>query len=143
MRFSTAQGITNADRLKREPAPGLLRVPALLALLNLNGEPDASPRFAGRLDGPAVELHDPFDDGEPQPGAAAVPGLIRPVKAVKNMGQVLFPDPDAVVLDGQKDVSILFQRADRDGAACLSILDLPFSTRFSSSWVIRLWSAES
>ena len=123
MRFSTAQGITNADRLKREPAPGLLRVSALLALFNLNGEPGTSPRFAGRLDGPAVELHDPFDDGEPQPGTAAVPGLVRPVKAVKNMGQVLFSDPDAVVLDGQKDVSILFQRADRDGAACLSILD--------------------
>ena len=35
MRFSTAQDMKNAEHLKREPAPGLLRVPALLVLLNL------------------------------------------------------------------------------------------------------------
>ena len=69
-------------------------------LLYLDRKPGAFPRFALRLDTPAVEFHDPFHNGESQPGAAAVSGLIRPVKAVENMGNVLFLDPDAVVLDG-------------------------------------------
>ena len=70
-----------------------------------------------------MELHDPLHNGQSQPGAAAVPRLVRPVKAVEDPRQICFPDPNAVILDRQEGVSILFLRPDSDRAACLSLLD--------------------
>ena len=67
----------------------------------MDGENTALAR--GALDGnpAAVDLDDMLDDGKPEAGAPELPapGLVHPVEALKDPGQVLDWDPDPGVPD--------------------------------------------
>ena len=72
--------------------------------------------------------HSVPDDGEPQAAAAAFSGtgLVHPVKAVKNMGQVFFGDADARVLHLQHRLVFPGKEPQADAAAPDVILDAVF-----------------
>src|SRR2546425_443784 len=56
-------------------------------------------------DRPAMCADDPLDNGEPEPAAAAScppPRRVGPVKALKEMRQVLRGDTDSGIADGEK-----------------------------------------
>ncbi len=72
-----------------------------------------------------VRVGDAFGDGEAQavPALAPVPGRVRPVKVLKQVGQVLGRDGRAGVVDGQAHLVLLAGQGEGDSAPGTGIFD--------------------
>src|SRR5207249_12250474 len=78
---------------------------------------DARLRF--RADPAAGCFDQLFDDGQPDAGAAAgaVPGLLDPIEALEDVGQILLRDAVACVADADEDIAPPSLGRDRDQSA--------------------------
>ena len=76
---------------------------------------------AGRPDIASVVLHDFPDDGKSDsaPSLRRIPGGVRPVKSVKNIGEIPRRDSFSVVLDLNPDAVMLVEYPDADAALLL------------------------
>ena len=70
-------------------------------------------QFAQDVNPAAVELDYLIDDGKSQSGSPdlAGAGLIHLIEPVKDVGDILFGDTDALVRDGDADVLLLLIQA--------------------------------
>lgn len=103
------------------------------------GEADNETTALGAIrlhgDGAAIEGHGVMDDGESQTAAAALAGagLIHPVEAGEDMGQILRGDADAGVRRLQNGLAVPGKEAQGD-AAVGDIVFEPFSARLKITW---------
>jgi len=84
--------------------------------------------FAGHtvdFDAAPVDLNDVLDNGEPQAGSADLPapGLVHPVKALKETGEVLFFNADALVTHLDENALIGVFGADPDLTVRMAVFD--------------------